>query len=490
MSFQHRTSTTSRRETTALGFLLVLVGIRIYPFIVFDYVHFNSDQAVFGLMSLDLSQLEAFPLFMYGQKYFLAVDSWLAAPFIWVMGPSILALNIPLVFWNVTAVLCLFWLLRKELALRPLGAGFVVLLIALPSPIYSLAFMSISAGSIQPVLYVLLLWLIKDRPVWFGLLAALAYAHRELVSAGMLAALIVVFINRESWRSFFVHVAKVVILFLATKWSLHALASYSAYYVGNEAWVTIGSFKRIGENLPYTAIFSASLMNLMAVSLKDFGLPTAIRMHWPVWIWGLSTILAFILFRTMFLVKQFGLLSLARDKPFPIYLILVGLGSVAAFSAKSGFMDFPMIRYLALFIFLPIGLLSLFIALENRKGFAVLGYVFVAMLGIQNLSTIIHYNSDLHSRKPVDRYGELAQKLLQRDYRYGTAPYWDAYRLTYRSGEKLKVASNDHVRIGEYKVLYEANRDQAFKLQKLPCTGEREQRIDGWYVCGPDDDLE
>src|SRR6185295_17145002 len=57
-----------------------LVVLRSLVFVCWPASHFDSDQAVTGLMAKHLSELRAFPVFWYGQTYMLGVEAWLAAP--------------------------------------------------------------------------------------------------------------------------------------------------------------------------------------------------------------------------------------------------------------------------------------------------------------------------------------------------------------------------------------------------------------------------
>ena len=66
----------------------LLIVARSYVFIAYDQAFFDSDQAVFGLMAKHLIEGRAFPLFLYGQTYLLAVDAWAAVPMFLVLGPT------------------------------------------------------------------------------------------------------------------------------------------------------------------------------------------------------------------------------------------------------------------------------------------------------------------------------------------------------------------------------------------------------------------
>ena len=52
-----------------------IVLARAAIFLVSPEAHFDSDQAIVGLMAKHLSELRAFPVFFYGQTYMLGVEA-------------------------------------------------------------------------------------------------------------------------------------------------------------------------------------------------------------------------------------------------------------------------------------------------------------------------------------------------------------------------------------------------------------------------------
>jgi hypothetical protein len=80
-----------RERAVALVVAALLVLFRSLPF---EQIQFDSDQAIFGLMAKHVSEGRALPLFMYGQPYLLAVDSWLAAPWFIVAPPGLATLSV------------------------------------------------------------------------------------------------------------------------------------------------------------------------------------------------------------------------------------------------------------------------------------------------------------------------------------------------------------------------------------------------------------
>src|ERR1044071_1609871 len=119
-----------------LGVLLLLVCARSWVPVT-TYVHFDSDQAIYGIMARDLAALRAFPMFMYGQRYMLAASVCLCAPLFALFGPTIATLKLPLFLMNV-AVVVLIWIgLRREPDPDPWGAALAIMPFAMPAVVIS-----------------------------------------------------------------------------------------------------------------------------------------------------------------------------------------------------------------------------------------------------------------------------------------------------------------------------------------------------------------
>src|SRR5438552_11956955 len=102
--------------------LLLIAGVCVRGWVpVRYYAHFDSDQAVWGLMARDLVAGRGFPMFFYGQRYLLGVSVWLCAPLFAAFGPSIVTLKLPLFLMNI-AVVCMLWIgLHREHHMDPWG---------------------------------------------------------------------------------------------------------------------------------------------------------------------------------------------------------------------------------------------------------------------------------------------------------------------------------------------------------------------------------
>ena len=84
-----------------MAIVVLVILARSAIFVFWEQAHFDSDQAVIGLMAKHLSEGRAFPMFIYGGNYILAVEAWLAAPVFLVAGVSVAALKTPLLAVNI-----------------------------------------------------------------------------------------------------------------------------------------------------------------------------------------------------------------------------------------------------------------------------------------------------------------------------------------------------------------------------------------------------
>ena len=158
-----------------LGAGVAIVVFRALVYLLFEQVAFDSDQAIVGLMAKHLIQGSAFPLFFYGQTFGLAVESWVAAPFFLIAGPTVVALRLSMLVWNIAFALLVIIGLARDGGLRPWSA-FVAALFFLAAPLeISLQLMT----AIEPFVCIGLLWFLRRNPFWFGGVLAIGFRNRE-----------------------------------------------------------------------------------------------------------------------------------------------------------------------------------------------------------------------------------------------------------------------------------------------------------------------
>ena len=159
---------------------VALVLFRSIVPIWYEGFDFDSDQAIVGLMAKHLAEARTFPLFFYGQNYMLGVQAWLAAPLFLVIGrSSVFLLRLPLVAINCAVAVLLIAGLVKNVKIRP-GLAFVAALpFIMPTPIAGSRLLQTLGASVEPFLYVLVLWALRRRPFLFGAVLGVGFLHRE-----------------------------------------------------------------------------------------------------------------------------------------------------------------------------------------------------------------------------------------------------------------------------------------------------------------------
>ena len=173
----------------AVAVAAVLAGLRAAPFLLWPHADFDSDQAIVGLMAKHLAEGRALPLVFYGQIYTLALEAWLAAPLFLVGGASIALLKLPVLLINAAVAALLVWVLVRDGGLTTLAALAAGVFFVLCPPVASAELVAATGGSIEPFLYVLLIWLLRDRPVLCGVVAGIGFLNREFSIFGLSALL-------------------------------------------------------------------------------------------------------------------------------------------------------------------------------------------------------------------------------------------------------------------------------------------------------------
>jgi hypothetical protein len=93
--------------------------------------------------------------------------------------------------------------------------------------------------------------------------------------------------------------------------------------------------------------------------------------------------------------------------------------------------------------------------------------VWAAVSGLDNARLLSRYAS---GREP-NTIRQLADALEARGLHVAEAGYWRAYKLTFLTEERVKIASNDYQRIDEYRRLADQEGDRLKRLAERPCPG-------------------
>lgn len=470
-----------------LAWLMVLA--RSWVYLWYPHASFDSDQAVVGLMAKHLSEGRAFPLYLYGYSYMLAVESWLTVPYFWVAGPTAAALRASLIGTNLAVVTLLIWGLVRFGGLRPLVALVPVVFFAFAPPDTTGLLIDASGGTVEPFMWVLILWLVRDRPLLFGAILAVGFLNREFTVYA-----VPVLIAGQIWsRSLFTHA-------VLRRW-LFSLVAFVAVWQTVQVVTPLADLMGPGTAGAGQAMSSAQMSNLtQRMRIDVLQMPgntwtllrgevlTLLNGHpsnmiapqgrtWMGWALGVFALVG--LGRLIWLARR-GTRSLS-SAAMGWYLLGVGLMAVLGYALTRPTVVITH-RYLVLCLYIPVGLTAVWLALEPRRVVRGTVTAFVALWAVVAGVDSWRQFETFATKYPIDPMQEIIAALDQRGVTVAEADHWRAYKLTFLTGERIKVASTDVVRITEYQTLAAARGPDLVTLQRTPCPGE--EPIGGLYICG------
>jgi hypothetical protein len=480
VDFPRRPTGIRRELFTAVGLAVALVIFRSIVFIAYEQL-FDSDQAIVGLMAKHASELHAFPLFFYGQNYMLGVQAWIAVPFFWVAGPTVAMLRLPLLLINIVAA-SMVVLILVHAGVRPVLGSFAALPLAAGPPVAAGELLTTLGASIEPFLYVLLLWQLRRRPAAFGALLCAGTLHREftILAAPALAIVLWSEHRRIAWRPVLRAAAAYVLVWLAVDVLKRALPAGPNASHGGESLVTevvvIGQW--LSLDLPRylartTDVFALGLPGLLGVrphAFSTYGYETGFREgSWA----GAAALGAAALVCAARLVW----LRLVRRQPtanlgFPAYLALVGIQTAFVYGLNGGIIaGAPVLRYLLFVLWLPVALLAAFFIVERDRRWTAAVAALIAAWAAANLVDNARLLRSFVTNPPANEHRVLADYLTSNGITYGTATYWDCYLVDFLARERVILASSDISRIDEYQQIVDQHRSNAVAVERMPCDG-------------------
>jgi hypothetical protein len=489
--------------TVSLAALAAAVIVRTWPFLWWPALHFDSDQGVVGLMAKHISEGRAFPLFFYGQTYMLAVESWLAAPVMFLFGATVAALKAPLLVINLALVVLFVRVLVTEAGFRPALATVAALPLALPAAGVAARVMEPNSGNVEPWLYAILLWMLRSHWWAFGLLLGVASAHREFAVYGAVAIFFLdaiwgVAAPREPGAAPSMRLparwAIIAVLAVAVRTVIDSVEPFANALGpgsrGNDAMMAGLQADPVGARLCFAPerwmprarlLVSQHLPQLvggMPGMLFEYGLRTSV----PAGFAGLAPLVA--------AMTAAGAASAAAGPRtagavFGWYLVLVGLISTAVY----GFVVCSPIlvdtlRYNLLGVMMPAGALVLGlsrpvqspVSAGARAGFIAVAIVWASL----NASDVVTMTREYLERPPVDLRQAMVAEMERRGIHSAWSEYRFAYHLSFISGERVRVSANDYVRVKAY--YDEAAAAKAPTLTIKACDGG-DELIAGVYLC-------
>ena len=481
------------------------VLVRTFPFVWWPNTHFDSDQATVGLMAKHISEGRAWPLYFYGQNYMLAVEAYLAAPVMWVLGASVLALKLPLVLVNIAVGALFVRLLVHEGRVSPWAALIPALPLALPAAGIAARTTEAMGGNVEPFLYVLLLWWLRGRPFAFGIVLGVGVLHREFTAYGAAALLVMDALTlavqsdrparlRERAR----HWSLVGVTFVAVRVLAASLAPFASTMgpgttiddrallaatqgtLGGrlcfrpETWDTRVP-QLLGDHLP-------RLVGGKAAPLQDYGVQSGVYsgqdgLH--LWV-GLITFAGLASGIWQWWATRTG----RREAPASHvggYLVLVGTISTLVYGLWACTrIGAETMRYDLLGVWIPVGALVMAVQTWRqpvaRAGFAAA----VTLWCLLNALDIVALTQEYRHHRPEDRRQQVADTLEKHGVPVARSSFRTAYHVTFLAQERVRVAATNYSRIRAY--ADEADRARAPTIADEPCPGG-EPLPSGQFLC-------
>ena len=473
----------------ALSVAWCLVIARCFVYVRYEQAFFDSDQAIIGLMAKHLAEGRAFPLFFYGQTYLLGVEAWLAAPLFWMAGASVSTLHASLALTNLAVVTLLIVGLWRGAGLRPFYGLAAATFFAFAPPLTTAFLIQANGANIEPFLFLLILWFIRERPLWFGFILGIGFRTREFTIYAVPVQLAAQAIEGRLFQSKTVRDWLLVgVAFAAVLAGVEGLKPFADLRgPGTRGTLTPGASLSAVSNVSERATITVSEMPARIAVMAAHHLPWLVGAqatddetapqgrNWMVWPLAGGMVLA--LLRTLALAWR------SRKRPsfsFAWYVLGIGVMGAAAYVATRVVAENTP-RYYLLALFIPVGVTAVFLASEPRiwlrRAMIALVILWAACSGVDHARLFARYSG---GREPNEAR-EMVDALEARGLHVAQSDYWRAYKLTFLTGERVKVASTDVARIDEYQKLAAAAGHQLFTIQPHPCMGG--EHLTTWFLC-------
>lgn len=483
-----------RRPVLAAALIAAtLAAARSAAFVFWPNAAFDSDQAIVGLMAKHVAEGRALPVTFYGQTYMLAVQAYLAAPLFAIGGASVPLLKLPLLGINALVAALLVVLLTREGGLRPGAALLASAFFTLCPPVAGAQLVAAMGGSVEPFLYVLIIWMTRHRPMVCGAVAGAGFLHREFSVYGLSAVLAVEFVSAwPAWRAFVGRSAATLIACASVLALGNAALRFGDLYGPEMPRFELGAMpsnlaavtsrprcdigEELGPNLSWLATHTVpTLAGTRARAENEYfvGRATAAAPWvWPVLLAGL--LLALVRSATV---------AWRTRRPIPPVVAFLGLAggqAVAVFAGSCGVRDPTLVRYVLLALLIPVAIAAWHLSLEHSRWgrYASLALLTAWMVwsGSRHGMVLREYSE----RAPETAQSLVAAELERRGARYGYAGYWTAHYVTFLTGERVRLASDYPARI----LIYDTEVSRAPRpvaILAAPCANGVQVR--GLWIC-------
>jgi hypothetical protein len=168
-----------------------------------------------------------------------------------------------------------------------------------------------------------------------------------------------------------------------------------------------------------------------------------------------------------------------------MFLLLVSLQAIAAYGLHAGtYIEAEAeLNYVLLALFLPVALFGMYFLNEADARYRVAAVLLIAAWALPMMRDDVRLAREYVISPPENAHRVLADYLTDHRIKYAWATYWDSYRVTFLSKERVIVGSTDIVRISGLQDRVERNRANAARIVRLPCDGGT--RVAEWCVIDP-----
>ena len=453
-----------------------LILLTRLAFVLKGPLHFDSDQAIMGLMASDIAEGKSFPFYFWGQRYLMALESWWVAPFFWFFGATITTLKFPLLLLNLFTYLILYESLVRSKEASFKDAFLILLPLTSTSVVLSSRLVEAQGANIEPLLYVSILWLIRTHPFLLGALSGIFFVHREFSLYPLVALLICHYLFSEnSLKKKLTFYFLVFVTFVSGVVLLKSLGNQLTP-IGIEVTSKTLSFGKplkcfwnvISDTLPAFFGFESHSYREFNLLSDISALPVAVRWLGILFLFG-------IILKSFYLLKK-SRLSFFKQHPLPFYWLLTGGLALMAYVFISPGDDLMTFRYQLVGIYFFLGLFALVFHTQLRTQVLCVLICFALL----NSARAIELAWEQFSHPPHDEYSELAEALAHQHLTIGWGDYWVSYYLTFASKKSLFFATKNS-RTPDWEKIIEISPERKVTIQKEPCTNGN--KVVKWYLC-------
>jgi hypothetical protein len=358
--------------------------------------------------------------------------------------------------------------------------------------------------SVEPFLYVLLIWLLRDRPIWMGLTLGIGFLHREFTAYGAAAFVAVSALDRSLFTR--ARLVRVAAASAAAVWvAVWALRPYSSgagpgttpLDVAGASNNIQGLLDRVcGDPRAIAAGFGSLLgsylglpLGLTPSPLADFFVNSRLTQGAP-WAWpifGVACLAAML--RVAWLVGRRGVADSVSVAGAAIYLFFVGVIAAAAYTVgRCGDLHVLTVRYMLLAILAPVGLAAAWLRLEPRRALRSALLIALGAWTAASLAGHVRLADEYLRRTPPAHARALADYLVGHRIRLVRTDYWTGYRVAFLSHERVVTDVDGVWRVLQYHRWVAERPRSTYYVGRSPCQGRGAEAVPGVYwVCAPPD---